>query len=311
MCTRRAEGLCFPEGTGRPAGTKRPCRAHVQGAARRVTARRGPAGRSAGRRDRGQIAASPSRFSGSDAVSWATMQVSWSRSGPRRGSRSRRPTGLCGAPMNNILRVLAKAPDERRTQLFCTDDSAPPGLGSAGDHAVRPWSCLRWSSTAQQEPRAEANLALFEYIDGFRNSRRTQERLSFLRLIEFEEKYYFEEKHYSDRATAQQSNLITRQFTLSYRSKEEADPGARRGRTTSHGTFRQLLHAPAQAWTPDVMRPSTDGERKWHQWECSMAPYARLCTPPSPEEENSERAHRVEAALEKRALKIGITELSG
>lgn len=41
--------------------------------------------------------------------------------------------------------------------------------------------------------RAEANLALFEYIYGFYNSRRIQERLGFLSLIEFEEKYYAEQ----------------------------------------------------------------------------------------------------------------------
>jgi putative transposase len=44
--------------------------------------------------------------------------------------------------------------------------------------------------------RAEANLVLFEYIDGFYNSRRIQERLRWLSPIEFEEKYY------ADQATA-------------------------------------------------------------------------------------------------------------
>jgi putative transposase len=51
--------------------------------------------------------------------------------------------------------------------------------------------------------RAEANLALFEYIDGFYNSRRIQERLGFLSPIEFEE------KHYTDQASAEQANLTT------------------------------------------------------------------------------------------------------
>ncbi|WP_407705777.1 IS3 family transposase [Streptomyces niveiscabiei] len=37
--------------------------------------------------------------------------------------------------------------------------------------------------------RAGANLALFEYIDGFSDSRRIQERLGFLSPIEFEEKH--------------------------------------------------------------------------------------------------------------------------
>ncbi|WP_370738274.1 IS3 family transposase [Streptomyces sp. AVP053U2] len=56
--------------------------------------------------------------------------------------------------------------------------------------------------------RAEANLALFEYIDGFYNSRRIQERLGWLSPIEFEEKYY------ADQATAKRTNLKPRQPTL-------------------------------------------------------------------------------------------------
>ncbi|MFJ9034519.1 IS3 family transposase [Streptomyces sp. NPDC102274] len=56
--------------------------------------------------------------------------------------------------------------------------------------------------------RAEANLALFEYIDGFYNSRRIQERLGFLSPIEFEEKYY------AEHATAEPLNLKPRQPAL-------------------------------------------------------------------------------------------------
>ncbi|MGW5849847.1 IS3 family transposase [Streptomyces sp. NPDC055254] len=48
--------------------------------------------------------------------------------------------------------------------------------------------------------RAEANLALFEYVDGFYNSRRIQERLGFLSPIEFEEEYY------ADQATVEPAN---------------------------------------------------------------------------------------------------------
>ncbi|MEU1268498.1 IS3 family transposase [Streptomyces sp. NPDC005799] len=55
---------------------------------------------------------------------------------------------------------------------------------------------------------AEANLALFEYIDGFYNSRRNQERLGFLSPIEFEE------KHYAEQATAEPTNLNTHQPLL-------------------------------------------------------------------------------------------------
>ncbi|MGW0792880.1 IS3 family transposase [Streptomyces sp. NPDC002911] len=56
--------------------------------------------------------------------------------------------------------------------------------------------------------RAEANLALFEYIDGFYDSRRIQKRLGYLSPIEFEE------QHYADRATTEQANLNTHQLAL-------------------------------------------------------------------------------------------------
>ncbi|MFE4802005.1 IS3 family transposase, partial [Streptomyces sp. NPDC056708] len=56
--------------------------------------------------------------------------------------------------------------------------------------------------------RAETNLALFEYIDGFYNSRRIQKRLGHLSPIEFEE------KHYADQATAERTNLKPRQPVL-------------------------------------------------------------------------------------------------
>ncbi|MCX5063481.1 IS3 family transposase [Streptomyces sp. NBC_00452] len=53
------------------------------------------------------------------------------------------------------------------------------------------------------DTRAEANLALFEYIDGFHNPRRIQKRLGYLSPIEFEE------KHYADQAAAEPVNLKT------------------------------------------------------------------------------------------------------
>jgi transposase InsO family protein len=56
--------------------------------------------------------------------------------------------------------------------------------------------------------RAEANLALFEYIDGFYNSRRIQKRLGYLSPIEFEE------KHYAEQATTERANLKPRQPLL-------------------------------------------------------------------------------------------------
>lgn len=54
----------------------------------------------------------------------------------------------------------------------------------------------------------EANLALFEYIDGFYNSRRIQERLGFLSPTEFEE------QHYAEQATAEPPNLKPPQPSL-------------------------------------------------------------------------------------------------
>jgi putative transposase len=56
--------------------------------------------------------------------------------------------------------------------------------------------------------RAEANLALFEYVDGFYNPRRIQKRLGYLSPIEFEE------KHYADQAAAEPVNLKPRQPAL-------------------------------------------------------------------------------------------------
>ncbi|MFF2806404.1 IS3 family transposase [Streptomyces sp. NPDC058000] len=50
--------------------------------------------------------------------------------------------------------------------------------------------------------------ALFEYIDGFYNSPRVQERLGFLSPIEFEENYH------AGQATAEPTNLNTRQPAL-------------------------------------------------------------------------------------------------
>ncbi|MFE9443984.1 IS3 family transposase [Streptomyces sp. NPDC006602] len=88
-------------------------------------------------------------------------------------------------------------------------------MGSVGDSydnalAENLWmiiktECIRGRVFAT---RAEANLALFEYIDGFYHSRRIQKRLGYLSPVEFEE------KHYSDQATAERTNLKPRQPAL-------------------------------------------------------------------------------------------------
>ncbi|WP_328829205.1 IS3 family transposase [Streptomyces ureilyticus] len=88
-------------------------------------------------------------------------------------------------------------------------------MGSVGDSfdnalAENLWmliktECIRGRVFAT---RAEVNLALFEYIDGFYNPRRIQKRLGYLSPIEFEE------KHYADQAAAEQVNLKPRQPAL-------------------------------------------------------------------------------------------------
>ncbi|OIK23391.1 IS3 family transposase [Streptomyces malaysiense] len=88
-------------------------------------------------------------------------------------------------------------------------------MGSVGDSfdnalAENLWmviktECIRGRVFAT---RAEANLTLFEYLDGFYNPRRIQKRLGYLSPIEYEE------KHYASRATAEQVNLKPRQPAL-------------------------------------------------------------------------------------------------
>lgn len=88
-------------------------------------------------------------------------------------------------------------------------------MGSVGDSydnalAQNLWMLIKTECVRGRvfATRSEANLALFEYIDGFYNSRRIQERLGLLSPIEFEEKYYAEQ------ATAERANLKPRQPTL-------------------------------------------------------------------------------------------------
>ncbi|MEU4955830.1 transposase [Streptomyces lavendulae] len=88
-------------------------------------------------------------------------------------------------------------------------------MGSVGDSydnalAENLWMLIKTEGLRDRTftTRAEANLALFEYIDGFYNGRRIQKRLDFLSPIEFEEKYY------ADQATVEPANLNTRQPLL-------------------------------------------------------------------------------------------------
>ncbi|MFF2411450.1 IS3 family transposase [Streptomyces sp. NPDC058092] len=68
----------------------------------------------------------------------------------------------------------------------------------------KPWACADESS-----PRGPRRTSpLFEYIDGFYNGRRIQERLGWLSPIEFEE------KHYANPAASERTNLKPRQPDL-------------------------------------------------------------------------------------------------
>lgn len=88
-------------------------------------------------------------------------------------------------------------------------------MGSVGDSydnalAENLWMLIKTECVRGRvfATRAEANLALFEYIDGFYNSRRIQKRLGYLSPIEFEE------KHYADQVTTERANLKPRQPLL-------------------------------------------------------------------------------------------------
>ncbi|MER6678911.1 IS3 family transposase [Streptomyces sp. NPDC000983] len=88
-------------------------------------------------------------------------------------------------------------------------------MGSVGDSCVNALAENLWMLIKTEcirgrtfTTRAEANLALFEYVDGFYNSRRIQKRLGYLSPVEFEE------KHYAERATTERTNLKPRQPAL-------------------------------------------------------------------------------------------------
>ncbi|MFD6187675.1 IS3 family transposase [Streptomyces goshikiensis] len=88
-------------------------------------------------------------------------------------------------------------------------------MGSVGDSfdnalAENLWMLIKTECVRGRvfATRADANLALFQYLDGFYNPRRIQKRLGYLSPIEFEE------KHYANQAAAEPVNLKPRQPTL-------------------------------------------------------------------------------------------------
>ncbi|MFC5959404.1 IS3 family transposase [Streptomyces pratens] len=94
------------------------------------------------------------------------------------------------------------------------------------------------------DTRAEANLALFEYLDGFYNPRRIQKRLGYLSPIEYEE------KHYANQAAAEPVNLKPPQPILTGQSATPAQRG-----NLSHA----VLQRPGRRFLP-ALRPSAAPE---------------------------------------------------
>ncbi|MDH6454281.1 hypothetical protein M2156_001378 [Streptomyces sp. SAI-149] len=96
--------------------------------------------------------------------------------------------------------------------------------------------------------RAEANIALFEYTDGFCDSRRIQERLGFLSPIEFEE------KHCAEQATAEPTNLNTPPST-------PADQLISTSRMTGGASLKGLSSQSALEDLPCA--PLPEGTKRW------------------------------------------------
>ncbi|KAK1177979.1 IS3 family transposase [Streptomyces sp. NBS 14/10] len=126
-----------------------------------------------------------------------------------------------GLPTQHLRDQVLRRPPEftQYTSIKLTTRLVRAGIeasmGSVGDSydnalAENLWmliktECIRGRASAT---RAEANLALFEYIDGFYNPRRIQKRLGYLSPIEFEE------KHYANQPTAEPVSLKPRKPAL-------------------------------------------------------------------------------------------------
>lgn len=88
-------------------------------------------------------------------------------------------------------------------------------MGSVGDSydnalAENLWSVIKTECLRRKafDTRADANLALFAYIDGWYNPKRIQKRLDWLSPDEYEE------RHYAEQATADQAIIKTPQPAL-------------------------------------------------------------------------------------------------
>ncbi|WP_406209548.1 IS3 family transposase [Streptomyces sp. NBC_01017] len=144
-------------------------------------------------------------------------------------------------------------------------------MGSVGDSydnalAENLWStikteCIRGRVFAT---RAEANLALFEYLDGLHNPRRIQKRLGYLSPIEYEE------KHYAEQAAAERTNLNTHQPQLTNTSRATgeallAQAGPRMSCVVRSRFRRSAVDAPTPSSPPSSWRAasSTSPSCQW------------------------------------------------
>ncbi|MFF2412096.1 transposase [Streptomyces sp. NPDC058092] len=116
-------------------------------------------------------------------------------------------TVAVGLPDSSPVPQVGKKPStsiKLTTRLLRAEVAASMGsVGDSYDNALAEnlWMLIKTECVRGRvfATRAEANLALLEYIDGFYNSRRIQKRLGFLSPVEFEE------KHDADQATTERT----------------------------------------------------------------------------------------------------------